>query len=106
MSLPERVAFNLEAVVAGRRRGCVLVPELDVFVRPWRGRVQLEAERIGMDRATGRDLLPVLQHLKRLGYTIRRVYPKRRLRTDVILEVDHPRFRARREARRTLRTST
>ena len=93
---PDKVALTLNSAVAGRHRCCVLLPGLDVFLTPHRGRVRLEAERPGMLDPQPRDFLPVLRHLWRLGYRWRRVYPRRRPRTQITLEVDHAHFRARR----------
>jgi hypothetical protein len=84
---PTSVASNLTSVLRGRHEGCVLLPTLDVFVRQVPGGLRLEAERPGMVRATGRDMLPLLQHVRALGYQVRRVRVKRRHPADLILEI-------------------
>lgn len=84
--LPDGAALNLTAAVRGRRRCCVLVPGLDVFVRPLPGRVLIEAERFGQLRASGRDLLPVLQYVRTLGFRLRRVRLKDRHPSDLVIE--------------------
>lgn len=93
---PDKVALTLNSAVAGRRRCCVLLPGLDVFLSPYRGRVRLEAELPGMLDPQPRDFLPVLRHLRALGYRWRRVYPRRQARTLIVLELDHPRFQTHR----------
>ena len=84
---PARAAANLASVLRGRREGCVLLPTLDVFVRRIPGGLQVEAERPGMMRATGEDVLPLLQHVRALGYQVRRVRVKRRHPDDLIFAV-------------------
>lgn len=81
------MASNLTSVLRGRHEGCVLLPTLDVFVRRVPGGLRVEAERPGMERATGKEMLPLLQHVRALGYRVRRVQVKRRHPADLIFDV-------------------
>ncbi len=83
---PTSVTSKLTSVLRGRHEGCVL-PSLDVFVRRVPGGLRVEAERPGMVRATGKDVLPLLQHVRALGYRVRRVQVKRRHPADLIFDV-------------------
>jgi hypothetical protein len=84
---PTLVASNLTSVLRGRHEGCVLLPTLDVFMCRVPGGLRVEAECPGMVRATGKDILPLLQHVRALGYQVRRVRVKRRHPADLIFEI-------------------